>query len=198
MCIIEWINKQTNKQTNIVFCIVLKVSSRVSSLICCVLKQLYSFSWLWLFFFSLDFPSDVTSKISREEASATSLDCVRLTSVNSGTCIISPKLDNRISLPILDSSVEQQYAKDARLPTVIWNCDVNTCDAPLDVNLHLQRSIVAPPGDDDVNSRQHLRGDLERREITVGAADQVDVVKTLCRSDGFRALADAYGDSDDD
>ena len=75
---------------------------------------------------------------------------------------------------------------------------MNTCDAPLDVNLHLQRSIVAPPGDDDVNSRQHLRGDLERREITVGAADQVDVVKTLCRSDGFRALADAYGDSDDD
>jgi len=135
-----------------------------------------------------------------------SSDCVQLTSANCPTCLSLPIPDShverfsesipvknveRLSLPILDSQVEQLYAEESCPPTVIWNCDVNTCNAPLETKPMLSQFSILSPG--DLSCQRH--DDSEQGEVTA-CNDRVEAAKTLSRS-CFTALADAYGDLDD-
>jgi hypothetical protein len=107
-------------------------------------------------------------------------------------------VSNRIPLPILDSEVEQQYAKEATPPSVVWNCNSRTSDEPLDFNGIVSQRIVRSDAKRrrtfDEQQRVIRRNDVHK---SASCSDRTAFAETSLASSGFSALIDAYGDADD-
>lgn len=111
--------------------------------------------------------------------------CLSSSEYTVNTATLSPSVESRIPLPLLDSSSEAQYRaqRTEEATTLVWNCDTLKCDEPLQLRLptlNKQRTLTEQP----------------KQSPSVQLADGS---KRTCRSsenNAFMALVEAYELSD--
>ena len=128
----------------------------------------------------------IASKVNRKSSTA-----------NNSEESVAASSASRIPLPILEGDLERQYAEDNRLPTVVWNCDVEACDLPLSSRLSdcRQSSCFSIP---DLYHRSPSPTEQRVEKICAETScNNLTQTMNSVVSGGIGALLAAYGDIDD-